>query len=338
MGFQIGVTDRTHERCGAGCNCAAHTTKADDADTHAAESAGQRQHRWRPIAGAHVAITRAETTTCGDQQADSHVRYIFSERAECRRHMDATAACVIEIDGIAANAIHGHRLQCGQSLHQRLFDARMPACDHAANAAAVFADQSVLVVVLKVAQYVVESVELLVDRGDENGIQQQNGRLHCGLLTATDKRHIARLHGHVEHVGAEWQTRNVANAVCHIFDVHHRLGGDLPVGLQHTFGHADGQLGQRVANFDLARHDIERTAIERDAFGEAQYGVLGQDYNVAIIAETPGNAEYIDAITPALMSGTFSAYKSIPLYTAAEVVAASAIAKKVGKSYKPPKS
>ena len=67
------------------------------------------------------------------------------------------------------------------------------------------------------------------------------------------------------------------------------------------------------------------------------YGMFGQDYNVAIIAEVPGNAEYIGAIAPALMSGTFSAFKSIPLYTSAEVQKASQIAKKVGKSYKPPK-
>ena len=67
------------------------------------------------------------------------------------------------------------------------------------------------------------------------------------------------------------------------------------------------------------------------------YGMFGQDYNVAIIAEVPGNAEYIGAIAPALMSGTFSAFKSIPLFTSADVKKASEIAKKVAKKYKPPK-
>jgi len=66
------------------------------------------------------------------------------------------------------------------------------------------------------------------------------------------------------------------------------------------------------------------------------YGMFGQDYNVAIIAEVPGNAEYIGAIAPALMSGTFAAFKSIPLYTAGDVVKASKIAKKVGAVYSPP--
>jgi len=38
------------------------------------------------------------------------------------------------------------------------------------------------------------------------------------------------------------------------------------------------------------------------------------------------------------MSGTFSAFKSIPLFTAAEVQKASKIAKKVATKYKPSKS
>lgn len=66
------------------------------------------------------------------------------------------------------------------------------------------------------------------------------------------------------------------------------------------------------------------------------YGMFGQDYNVAIIAETPGNAEYMGAIAPALMAGTFTAFRSIPLYKASDVVKASEIAKKVSATYTPP--
>jgi uncharacterized protein with GYD domain len=66
------------------------------------------------------------------------------------------------------------------------------------------------------------------------------------------------------------------------------------------------------------------------------YGMFGQDYNVAIVAEVPGNAEYIGAIAPALMAGTFAAFKSIPLYTAGDIVKGSQIAKKVGAVYSPP--
>ena len=85
------------------------------------------------------------------------------------------------------------------------------------------------------------------------------------------------------------------------------------------------------------REAASRTAIEA-AGGKLLgfYGMFGQDYNVAIIADMPGNAEYIGAIAPALMSGTFSAFKSIPLYRAADVVKASKIAKKVAAKYRPP--
>lgn len=68
------------------------------------------------------------------------------------------------------------------------------------------------------------------------------------------------------------------------------------------------------------------------------YGMFGQDYNIALIVEAPGNAEYIGAIAPAIMSGTFAAFKSIPLFTSAEVQKASKIAKKVAAVYQPPKS
>ncbi len=67
------------------------------------------------------------------------------------------------------------------------------------------------------------------------------------------------------------------------------------------------------------------------------YGMFGQDYNVAVIVDAPGNAEYIGAIAPAVMSGTFSAFKTIPLFTSADVQKASKIAKKVAASYTPPK-
>lgn len=68
------------------------------------------------------------------------------------------------------------------------------------------------------------------------------------------------------------------------------------------------------------------------------YGMYGQEYNVAIIAELAGNAEYIGAIAPVIMSGTFSSFKTIPLYTAGDVQKASKIAKKIKASYKPPKA
>lgn len=66
------------------------------------------------------------------------------------------------------------------------------------------------------------------------------------------------------------------------------------------------------------------------------YGMFGQEYSIAIILDMPGNAEYIAAIAPAIMSGTLAAFKSIPLYTAGDVVKASKIVKKTGAAYSAP--
>ena len=68
------------------------------------------------------------------------------------------------------------------------------------------------------------------------------------------------------------------------------------------------------------------------------YGMFGQDYNVAVIVEAPGNAEYIAGIAPALMAGVFSDFRSIPLFTSAEVQKAAKMVKKVTASYQAPKA
>jgi uncharacterized protein with GYD domain len=66
------------------------------------------------------------------------------------------------------------------------------------------------------------------------------------------------------------------------------------------------------------------------------YGMLGQEYGLAMIVEAPGHAEYIGALVPAISSGTFESWKSIPLYTWADMTKALTIAKKVRTVYKPP--
>lgn len=66
------------------------------------------------------------------------------------------------------------------------------------------------------------------------------------------------------------------------------------------------------------------------------YGMFGQDYGLALIIEAPGHAEYIGGIAPAVASGTFDSFKTIPLYTSADVAKALPIAKKVRAVYKPP--
>ncbi len=85
------------------------------------------------------------------------------------------------------------------------------------------------------------------------------------------------------------------------------------------------------------REEAARAAIE--AVGgklHGFYGMFGQDYNVVIICEAPGNAEYIGGIAPAISAGVLEDWRTIPLYTADEVVRASEIAKRAAGVYKAP--
>jgi uncharacterized protein with GYD domain len=66
------------------------------------------------------------------------------------------------------------------------------------------------------------------------------------------------------------------------------------------------------------------------------YGMFGQEYGLAMIVEAAGHAEYLGGVMPAIVSGTFESYKSIPLFTWADVKKALPIAKKVRAVYKPP--
>jgi uncharacterized protein with GYD domain len=66
------------------------------------------------------------------------------------------------------------------------------------------------------------------------------------------------------------------------------------------------------------------------------YGMFGQEYGLAMIVEAAGHAEYLGGVMPAIVSGTFESYKTIPLFTWADVKKALPIAKKVRAVYKPP--
>ena len=68
------------------------------------------------------------------------------------------------------------------------------------------------------------------------------------------------------------------------------------------------------------------------------YGMLGQDYHVVLTSEMPGPAEYVGTVATAALAGTFVSWKTIPLYSAAEMVKASAVVKKVRAAYRPPAS
>ncbi len=66
------------------------------------------------------------------------------------------------------------------------------------------------------------------------------------------------------------------------------------------------------------------------------YGMMGQDYNVCIIVDVPGVAEYIGAIAPAITSGTLEAWRTIPLIDSADVVKGAEVARKASVGYQPP--
>lgn len=85
------------------------------------------------------------------------------------------------------------------------------------------------------------------------------------------------------------------------------------------------------------REAIARKAVEA-AGGKLHgfYGMFGQKYGLAMIVETAGHAEYIGGVMPAISSGIFESYKTIPLYTWNDVKNAMPIAKKVREVYTPP--
>jgi uncharacterized protein with GYD domain len=85
----------------------------------------------------------------------------------------------------------------------------------------------------------------------------------------------------------------------------------------------------------IIEKESDREAIARQAV-EAAGGKLHGSYGMVMIIEAPGHAEYIGSIIPAISSGTFESYKTIPLYTSADVKKAISISKEVAKVYKSP--
>jgi uncharacterized protein with GYD domain len=81
-----------------------------------------------------------------------------------------------------------------------------------------------------------------------------------------------------------------------------------------------------------ARQAIEAAGGKLHGF----YGMFGQEYGLAMIVEAPGHAEYIGGISPAISSGVFESFKTVPLYTWADVTKSLPIAKKVRSVYRPP--
>jgi uncharacterized protein with GYD domain len=94
---------------------------------------------------------------------------------------------------------------------------------------------------------------------------------------------------------------------------------------------------KHIAETGSDREAAARAAVEA-AGGRLHgfYGMFGQEYGLAMIVEAPGHPEYIGAVMPAISSGTFESWKTIPLYSWSDMSKAQTIAKKVRAVYKPP--
>jgi len=92
----------------------------------------------------------------------------------------------------------------------------------------------------------------------------------------------------------------------------------------------------------IIESDSDREAVARQAVETAGgklhgfYGMFGQEYGLVMIIEAPGHAEYIGGISPAIASGVFESFKTVPLFTWADVAKSKPIAKKVRSVYRPP--
>ena len=85
------------------------------------------------------------------------------------------------------------------------------------------------------------------------------------------------------------------------------------------------------------REEVARAAVEAGG-GKLLgfYGLIGQDYHVALICDMPGTAEFLGVAMVANFSGAIAAYKTIPMYDMAVMQKAREVSKKVSAVYKPP--
>ncbi|MFC3612602.1 GYD domain-containing protein [Lutimaribacter marinistellae] len=61
---------------------------------------------------------------------------------------------------------------------------------------------------------------------------------------------------------------------------------------------------------EMARQTVEAAGGKLLGF----YGLIGQDYHVALIADMPGVGEYVGVVVTASMGGAIESFKTIPMY------------------------
>ena len=92
----------------------------------------------------------------------------------------------------------------------------------------------------------------------------------------------------------------------------------------------------------IAETDTNREGMARQTCAAAggkllgYYGLIGQDYHVALIADMPGVGEYVGVVMAAAMGGAIESHKSIPMYNLDEYNIARATYRKLTGVYAPP--
>ena len=87
------------------------------------------------------------------------------------------------------------------------------------------------------------------------------------------------------------------------------------------------------------REDVARTAVESVGGSlHGFYGIFGDPngYHVMLIAEMPGNPQYLATVISAVMGGAFAKFTTNVLYSADDVVAAAEIVNASSVDYQPP--
>ena len=185
-GAQVGVADLATEGRGPLGHRPTHPAQADDAHVHAAETARQRDRaglgvQW-PLAVAHEAVARAQVAAGRDQQADGQVGHVLRQRAQRGGDRQAALPAIGQVDRIGADAIDRHDLEGGQLLQHGPRDAGVAAGDDGGDGAAVFTQPGCLVAVqFEVLVDGVARRELVVDRGNQDGVELQDLGFH-GLV------------------------------------------------------------------------------------------------------------------------------------------------------------
>ena len=92
-----------------------------------------------------------------------------------------------------------------------------------------------------------------------------------------------------------------------------------------------------IVEGDTDRQEAARGVCEA-AGGEliGFYGLVGQEYHMALIADMPGVSEYIGTVLTATMGGAIESFKTIPMYSNDEMHKARDAYKKIKNSYAPP--